>query len=104
MCLRDHHYEEGGVQGLLERIPFLTLLQDDDWLRYYGKDCIDGIQYGFLDIFVSSYQSTDIDVGVTGGTLYKVEIVNRDVVSLEYVALLLLSLLHLPATLSLYFQ
>jgi len=80
--------EEGGVLRIAREntISHFVVARQGTGYDTTAKISIDGIQYEPSDIFVSSYQSTDIDVGVTGGTLYKVEIVNRDVVSLEYVA------------------
>ena len=80
--------EEGGILRIAREntISHFVVSRQGTGYDTTAKISIDGVQYEPSDIFVGSYQSTDINVGVSGGTLYKVEILNRDAVSLEYVA------------------
>jgi hypothetical protein len=80
--------EEGGILRIAKEntISHFVVSRQGTGYSNTAKISIDGVQYEPSEVFVGSYQSSDISVGVSGGTLYKVEIVNRDAVSLDYVS------------------
>ena len=80
--------EEGGILRIAKEntISHFVVSRQGTGYSNTAKISIDGVQYEPSEVFVGSYQATDISVGVSGGTLYKVQIVNRDAVSLDYVS------------------
>jgi len=80
--------EEGGILRIAKEntISHFIVTRQGTGYDSTAKISIDGVQYEPSDVFVGSFQSSDISVGVSGGTLYKVQILNRDAVSLDYVA------------------